>query len=354
MHASLRALAAGLALSLTLTACSGGDDPAPAPSPSPTATAAPPSPSPEPSPSPTEEPGTPRPLNGVPTTDEEALQRRVIAVKIDDHELARPQTGLDQADAIIELIVEAGLTRFIALYHSQDADVVGPMRSGRPTDPTLLLPLGAVFTISGAQPWVIDRIVASGVPLIGEIGRPATFRSSQRRAPHNLYVDTAALRDVADERGYDDDPPPSWFTFADWGEGQGGVAGDVLLRWSDTTTVTWRFRDGVYARLQDDEPHLNVTADGDTEQLAADTLVVLEADRYTARPPGRGTAVPALDTVGAGSAYVFHDGRVVEGSWSRDDSDELFQLVGFDGRTLTVPPGRLWVSVFPAGRTVSW
>lgn len=354
MNRRTRTLAAVLSASLALTAC-GSEDPAPeaaSPTPTPSATASP-TPSPTPTPTETEEAGEPRPLNGLPFADAAALDRRVIAVKIDNHERARPQTGIDQADAVYELLVESGLTRFIAMFHSRDPEVVGPMRSGRPTDPTLILPTGGVFAISGAQDWVISRIRGAGVNLIGEVGRPATFRSSQRRAPHNLYVDIAALRAVADDRGYADAPPPEQFSFEPWDEDTGGVAGDVLLKWSNTVTVTWRFDDGVYRRHQEGEPHLLVE-DGETSQIEADTLVVIDAPRYTARPPGRGTAVPAMDTVGSGNARVFHDGRVVEGSWARESASDPFTLTSFEGETLTVPPGRLWVSIFPSDRVVSW
>ena len=72
-------------------------------------------------------------INGLPAEDD-LVDRRVVAVKIDNHPNARPQSGLDVADAVYEVLVEAGLTRFIALFHQSDADHVGPNRSGRPTD----------------------------------------------------------------------------------------------------------------------------------------------------------------------------------------------------------------------------
>jgi hypothetical protein len=77
-------------------------------------------------------PGPASPLNGLPAEDPTLLDRGVMAVKIDNHWNARPQSGLQEADAVYELVVEAGLTRFIALFHDNDSDYLGPMRSGRP------------------------------------------------------------------------------------------------------------------------------------------------------------------------------------------------------------------------------
>ena len=52
-----------------------------------------------------------------------------------------------------------------------------------------------------------NMIASVGIHLIGEV-EPATFRSSERRAPHNLYANTILLREYADEAGYPDEPIP--------------------------------------------------------------------------------------------------------------------------------------------------
>ena len=40
--------------------------------------------------------------------------RRVIAFKIDNNLNARPQSGLQEADSVMEILVEGGMTRFLA------------------------------------------------------------------------------------------------------------------------------------------------------------------------------------------------------------------------------------------------
>lgn len=298
-------------------------------------------------------PGPVSPLNGLPIEDPSLVDRRVLAVKIDNHWNARPQSGIQDADAVYELLVEAGLTRFIALFHQSDSDYLGPMRSGRPTDPTLLKPLGATFTISGAQDWVVNRIVSAGVSLIGEV-RPATYRISSRFAPHNLYVDTTALREYANERGYPDDPPPDLFAWESWSDDLRARATSISFDWSPGLQVSWDWTGEQYVRYTGGDLHQWIPREGDPEQLSTDTLVVLFARRYTASPSGAGSSVPAMDTVGTGRALVFSGGEVREGTWSRDAIEEPFALQDGDGATLTVPPGRPWVSVFPDSRSITW
>jgi hypothetical protein len=316
--------------------------------------------------------------------DEEALERRVIAVKIDNHWKARPQSGIEQADAVYELLVEGGLTRFIALFHHSDTEYLGPIRSGRPTDPTLVKYLGAPLQISGAQPWISGVIAGYGVKLLGDNGN-TTFRIGARRAPHNLYGSTLLMRDEADRRSYPDDPPAmTTFNFGEPTPGDPG-AKEVTLDWSNRPVVRWEWNGTEYLRFNGDDPHnyltlpseedeeasdtepaedtTTTTSDKETEdepeilehQIAMDTLVVLTAPKYWASSSsGAGSAVPALDTVGGGEAYVFYDGLVVEGIWERESVDERFELTLEDGSPITVPEGRLWISIFPNNQLVSW
>jgi hypothetical protein len=314
----------------------------------------------------------PSPLNGMGVEDDAALERRVIAVKIDNHWNARPQSGIDQADAVYELLVEGGLTRFIALFHHSDAEYLGPIRSGRPTDPTLVKFLGAPLQISGAQSWVSNLIAGYGVKLLGDNGN-TTFRIGSRSAPHNLYGSTPLMRDVSDARGYSDDPPPvPMFDFGTPDPGSPG-ADEIILDWSDRPEVRWEWTGEEYVRFNATTPHLYLrlpSQDDETEgeessddetpevleqQIATDTLVVLTATRYWASSSsGAGSAVPALDTVGSGDAYIFHNGTVTEGAWERSSVDERFELSAADGTGITVPAGRIWIAIFPNNQQVSW
>ena len=63
--------------------------------------------------------------------------RRVIAFKVDNNLNARPQSGLQEADTVMEILVEGGMTRFLAFFMDKASSYVGPIRSARPTDPTL-------------------------------------------------------------------------------------------------------------------------------------------------------------------------------------------------------------------------
>lgn len=279
--------------------------------------------------------------------------RRVVAVKIDDHHGARPQAGVDRADAVVETLVEGGLTRWMALFHQSDSSYLGPVRSLRPTDTGIALPLGGTVAASGGQPWIIDDAIAEGVNVLREKnGRPALFRITERRAPHNLFADTTGIRRLADAAGYSDLAPEAVFHRGVLPDGP--PATRISLTWSDPITITWTWDGERYLRSRSGRPHNWVLTDGSTSQVVADVLVVIVApvSERTPPPDASGSPVPVLDTVGEGPAFVFADGRGVRGRWARASVLDSFELTTPDGELLAVPPGKPWINVFPEGRPI--
>lgn len=295
--------------------------------------------------------GPTSPINGLVVEDETSLDRRALVVKIDNHPNARPQSGLSEADAVVELMVE-GITRLVGVFHIGDAETVGPIRSMRPTDGQLATLFDAPLVASGGQDWVVSSIRNTGTAIIGEVGRPQTFRSSARSAPHNLYGNTIALRDLADSRGYDDAAPEPLWEFGDL-PNDAAAASEIQLPFASGLVVRWTWDGEKYTKTTNGVPHNWVLPDGESEQMWAETIVVLEMLTYTQSPPPGGGPAKAVESVGSGNAYVFAYGRVVEGTWQRDSLGDTFTLTTGE-ETMAVPPGKLAVAFFDRDRTPSW
>lgn len=291
-------------------------------------------------------------INGMPAPDDK-IDRRMVAIKIDNHPRARPQSGLELADVVFEIPVEAGLTRFIAMFHQSDLDYVGPNRSGRPTDSAIMTSLPEQpFQISGAQPWVQDIFASDDVNVVYDNGA-TTWREPARPRPNNLYTSSLLIREWADERGWPDEGPGNLFVF---GEPTPGEAAAVRIETpiSSQPVPTWAWDGERYLRYHADVPHEWVAPDGEGGQVAFDTIVVLKMVRYTARPAGEGTPVPAMETVGTGDLLVFTGGEVISGTWERGSKSDRFTLLTSDGSPLVLEPGRIWVTLVPTSETVTW
>lgn len=296
------------------------------------------------------------PLNGLAAPDGFSVRRRVIAVKIDNAFRARPQSGIERADAMMELMVEGGLSRMVGLFHQSDSSYVGPVRSVRPTD-ALLEAIGATVGISGAQRWIADLVASEGVSVIreGEVGPPTLFRIGGRVAPYNLYTSTIELRREADRRGYADAPPPRLFNFGPFQYVDAPAATTIDVSWSNPVSTVWAWDGSRYLRSMGTTPHSWIDPAGNTARIAADTLIVIFGQYYEVSPPPgvNGSTVPAMATIGSGRMLMFSNGRVVDGVWSRPDNESwfMFSAGGFD---LVVPPGIPWINIIPHDRPVTW
>ena len=100
------------------------------------------------------------PLTGKEIPPELWLNRpkRVLAFKIDNNLNARPQSGLQEADSVFEILVEGGMTRFLAFFLDNTSKYLGPIRSARPTDPTVVRPYDGTLVVSGAPDGLIPTI----------------------------------------------------------------------------------------------------------------------------------------------------------------------------------------------------
>jgi len=286
--------------------------------------------------------------------------RRVIAFKIDNNINARPQSGLQEADAVHEILVEGGMTRFLAFYLDNTSKYLGPIRSARPTDPTMVRPYGGTLVVSGATAGLIPAIRELGVPVLEEQSTPVMFRISSRKAPHNLYADTELVRERIEEKGYyflQPGPQPI-YTFGlnqnNWSVG----AGKVTVKYSDFTTIIWKLDNDKYSRFIIDNysdnkeavAHNFISQDGNyTDILQTETIVILQGPLYK----DQATTLPSVLTVGVGTAYVINNDSYIEGTWRRGDISDVFVLSDLDGNEIQVPPSTQWVHILPNEGTVT-
>ena len=286
--------------------------------------------------------------------------KRVIAFKIDNNVKARPQSGLQEADAVHEILVEGGMTRFLAFFYDNTSKYLGPIRSARPTDPTMVRPYGGTLVVSGATAGLIPSIRELGVPVLEEQSSPVMFRISLRNAPHNLYADTELVRQRIEDRGFyflQPGPGPLYpfgLNQNNWNDG----ADKITIKYSEFTTVIWKLDGDKYSRFIIDNysdnkeatAHNFISQDGNyTDILKTETIVVIQGPLYK----DKATTLPSVLTVGVGNAYVINQGKYIEGSWRRGDITEPFVLTDINGNDIEVPPSTQWVHILPNEGLVS-
>ena len=286
------------------------------------------------------------PLTGQPAPHGEVPARPALAIKVENLPDARPQAGLDRADVVYEEPVEGGITRFIVVYQCHDAARVGPVRSGRTTDPKVLVQFGRpVMGYAGGQAPVVRAIDRAG--LIDEnynIAISAYTRDDTRPAPHNLYTSTRSLWKAA--KATEGAPHPV-FSYDPEVAGPSRKARTVHLPFSSYSDVywTWSRRERAWLRSHGTVPH--VLEDG-TQVRAANVVVMQVQVRTGPIVDAAGNHSPEVELTGSGKAYVFRDGRMIVGRWERANLKDVTTFVTKAGTEIALAPGVTWVELLPS------
>ena len=301
-------------------------------------------------------PGINSPVNGLPMPPG-SNNSIVIGIKNDNNVRARPQSGPQNADAVVEVLVEGGMTRFINIFYQSDTSYHGPIRSARPTDPTVLRPLGGVLVASGATGGLIPEIVDIGVPVITD-RRPEYFRISSRNAPHNLYADTGKLKALAVSKGYVKSANPQpLFAWGDPSVSSWNNNSYLTLTFSSQTRTTWTWNGSSFVRTYYDaykgsnsgNVHNWTDVNGNQGQISTTTVIALFCEPYI-----HPLQLPSVKTVGDGRAIILHQGKMLDVFWKRGSNLDPFHIIDKNGEELFVPKGKVWISLVPNTKSPSF
>lgn len=331
MRRTRLSVAATLAASLVLAGCGGGGKDEPegdGDAASPSAPAAP----------------ATWPLTGLEVPDGEGCDtgHPVYIAKIDNTSSSAPQVGLGKADLVVEELVEGGITRLAVMFHSVLPKEAGPIRSMRLSDIGVAKPVDGELVASGAAGETISGLQRAKVPFHDENDR-ALYRTSGRRSPYNVMVNLNKLAD----RAKDAECPRAYLPWGTAAEFPGAQAATSLaVRMSGSRVSDWAFRNGKY-HLSDADSHMS---GGDT--FTADTVIVANVRvSWASYEDMAGNPVPISHFEGSGNAVVFHGGKAVRGTWTKDGVGGTPTFHTQAGE-IKIPAGHVWIHLVPAERSV--
>jgi len=324
----IRAIAVAGAAALVLAACSGGSKD---------------SGDPEPSQRDAAEIVQPSPLTGL------KMQSRptnpVFVVKIENTVGGQPQLALDQADLVVEELVEGGLTRLAAMYYSKIPAKVGHVRSLRATDIGIASPINGVVVASGGAGSAVRLVDRAGIKVFSEDGGAPGFSSDPTKVrPYNRLIDLKTLAAEAAKAPGPEQP------FLSWGD-EGAAAEPGTSKTSTATTASVRFSRSVTTNWKLDGEQKWVRTNGHAlKEFRADNLIIMFCpigDAGYLDPAGN--PVPVTELEGSGEAYVIRGENVVQLTWKKPAIDSSISFETADGQPYKITPGHSFLELVPKG-----
>lgn len=330
----------------------------------------------------TEDPSLPKtetcPLNGALHTKpakDAWVGRRPLAVMVENHVEARPQSGVSYADVVYEAVAEGGITRFMAVYLCNLADIqVGPVRSARTYFLDWLSEYDALYAhVGGANSPgpanALGQIIDYGIKDLNQfgIGFPTFWRDYQRlgrpvATEHTMYSTTQRLWEVGAKKGWTatDSARVRWDAkFVPWkfkdDEAGGNVAKVTVSFWDsrDDYRVEWNYDKGCncYKRKNGGQDQLDL----DNKQQLAPKNVIVQFQKESHANDGYENNVHLLYTdKGQGKALIFQDGKVIEGQWIKANRPSREKFVDKAGSEVSFNKGQIWIETVPEGSQVSY
>lgn len=299
------------------------------------------------------------PLNGLLFSKkemDEMKRRRPVAVMINNHVEARPLSGLNYADIVIEANAESGITRHLVIFWSKAPEKVGPIRSARQSYLEWASEYDPIYIHDGCAETNDPRTNACGnihqygIKSISTIG---AWRSNEggRVAPHNEYSSVKNAWAYAKKMNWDSFPSTigSWKFKRDDPMEERGSKTTVKVQFHTRLVngglydSTWKYQPSTNSYLRE----IGGKTDKDTEtntQIQAKVIILQEVKVV---PSGDDKGRLITSTTGEGKAVILQDGNITYGKWKKTDRTSRTKYFDSSDKEIEFNRGRIWISMIP-------
>lgn len=291
-------------------------------------------------------------LDGVTVDSLEKVNPPVFAVMVENMVDARPLSGISKANLVYEAISEGGITRFLAIYTADNlVKEIGPVRSARPYYIDWASEYGALYAHSGGSPEALRIVSNYDVLDLNEFSNGQYFwRSKSRYAPHNLYTSTELLNRAFNDKKGKVKEFESWlFKEEAKIDERPREEIEIVINFSRPNyKVEWKYdrEKNDYLRYQAEQ----VQRDSDGLEVRAKNIIVQFVKMWVLDEIGR----KRIETIGAGEAIVFRDGKSIKGKWVKIEKGDRTAFYNENGEEIKFNPGVTWIEVVPIGAEVKF
>ena len=287
---------------------------------------------------------------------------RPFAVMINNIGVARPvQCGLQDAYLVYEIIVEGGITRFMAVFEGdKDVSCIGSIRSARHYYLDYALENDAIYVHHGYSPQAgedfsnlnVDHI-SSSEPNTGwrEKGLGVSTEHTLFSSSEKLRKGIGKKRTEYSEDRYKDNYglllhySVKALDLASMANAQ--VANKVSIRYSNSNTSSYEYdpEAKVYKRFVNGKAHKDrITGN----QYTFKNIITYQVKNYNLND-GSGKGRQGLDNVGSGTGYYISEGYAVPIKWKKDSRKAKTVYTFEDGTELKVNDGNTFIQIQPTG-----
>lgn len=289
------------------------------------------------------------PLTGLELASASLAARPVTGLMIENSYAARPQSGLLEAGIVFEAIAEGGITRFLALYQEAQPQYIGPVRSLRPYYIDFAMAFDAAVGHAGGSPDALNDISALGMKNLEVFAHGDVFwRIDERDAPHNVYTSFEKIDGLNTALGYTSSNFTPFARKKDVAQTPTAAIIDFAISGYDYSAhFEYDAATNAYKRFMAGEAHVDLTS---STQISPKVVIAMVMGRNLMSDGSHSV----YQTTGSGTMYVFQDGIVSIGTWSKADRTSSFVLTDKNGLAMSLNAGQTWISIVDSETDVNY
>jgi len=272
-----------------------------------------------------------------------------IAFMIDNHVDARPQAGLEKAQLIIEAEAEGGITRYLAVFASdEDLEKIGPIRSARPYFIDWAKELSALYVHVGGSPDALAKMIKENTLHINEFYNGEYFwRGTDFVAPHNVFTSREKMSEYLAGKELETGKFFEWKFKDDAKKEDVGTSSSISIDYViPDYVVRWQYKADTnnYTRYLGGKKHLTVN---DTELIAKNVII-----QYVKGEVLDEAKRQSFEHIGTGKALVCLDGFCYKGTWKKKSAEARTRFYTENDEEFEFNAGKIWVEVVKPWYTV--
>ena len=282
-------------------------------------------------------------------------QDRSIAVMIDNVGDAIPQTGLNEAYIVYEIIVEGSQTRLMALFKGKDVEKIGPVRSSRHYFLDYALENDAIYVHYGWSPQAssdISKLKVNNINGIQESSK-SFWRITTKSAPHNVLTSTQNILSIADRKGYrvsSTEESVLNYTTEEVNFEEGILANEITIPYRSTYKVSYKYNEETKMY----ERYYNQTLQKDfiTKEIVDTKNIIITFAQNTTLNDGSGKGRQDLKNIGDLKGYYITNGKAIEITCSKKSRKEKTVYKDLEGNIINVNDGNTFIQICPPNSNI--
>ncbi len=278
---------------------------------------------------------------------------RPVAVMINNLSAARPvQSGVMDAYIVYEIIVEGGITRYMAVYKDKDTAKIGTVRSSRDYYLDYALENDAIYVHFGWSPQAQELIGKLGVNNINGLYDDAFWRDNPMNLAyeHTAYTSMDKIMKVSKNKGYrltsEKDLLLNYSAdeVSIENEESSLKADNVSIRYSNVVTTSYKYNptDKLYYRSVNGSVQKDYVT---KKQYTTKNIIISYVDNGNISNDNKGRQ--ELNNIGTGKGYYITDGYSIPITWTKTSRNEQTVYKKLNGEEITVNDGNTFIQIAP-------